>query len=174
MQQVFRIQHRLLRKVFQQHLRLCSNQQTLRTQQQLQEDYANCYVEPQHTSLFATQPEPIIHDDQVGPQFSSKDLQVRLASPDQLESKPDDTGGLGFGKVFTDHMLKVSYHKFLGGWQKPQITPLENLVLHPAAKVLHYAVGVSVSLFKRITKQCPYLHSDLFLNGSLPTIFLNQ
>ncbi|XP_062141957.1 branched-chain-amino-acid aminotransferase, cytosolic-like [Drosophila sulfurigaster albostrigata] len=37
-------------------------------------------------------------------------------------------------------MLKIYYHKSLGGWQKPEITPLENLVMHPAAKVLHYAV----------------------------------
>jgi branched-chain amino acid aminotransferase len=38
--------------------------------------------------------------------------------------------------------LKVSYHRRLGGWQKPEIMPLENLVLHPAAKVFHYAVEV--------------------------------
>lgn len=50
---------------------------------------------------------------------------------------------MGFGKYFTDHMMKVYHHRSLGGWQKPEITPLENLVLHPAAKVLHYAVEVS-------------------------------
>ncbi|XP_066586644.1 branched-chain-amino-acid aminotransferase isoform X2 [Prorops nasuta] len=37
-------------------------------------------------------------------------------------------------------MLKVCYHEVLGGWQAPEITPFENLVLHPAAKVLHYAI----------------------------------
>lgn len=37
-------------------------------------------------------------------------------------------------------MVKVLWHKSLGGWQKPEITPMENLVIHPAAKVLHYAV----------------------------------
>lgn len=41
-------------------------------------------------------------------------------------------------------MLKVFWHKNLGGWQKPEITPMENLVIHPAAKVLHYAVEVSI------------------------------
>ena len=60
----------------------------------------------------------------------------------QLQPKPD-VDDLTFGKYFTDHMLKVFHHKNLGGWQKPEIHPFENLVIHPAAKVLHYAVEVS-------------------------------
>lgn len=47
-----------------------------------------------------------------------------------------------FGTIFTDHMLKISYDKHAGGWQKPYITPMEHLNLHPAAKVLHYATEV--------------------------------
>lgn len=39
-------------------------------------------------------------------------------------------------------MLKISYDKHAGGWQKPYITPMEHLHLHPAAKVLHYATEV--------------------------------
>jgi branched-chain amino acid aminotransferase len=73
-------------------------------------------------------------------------MSVRLAAPHQLNPKPDPDD-LVFGKHFTDHMLKVSYHRRLGGWQKPEIMPLENLVLHPAAKVFHYAVEV-ISLFQ--------------------------
>lgn len=42
-------------------------------------------------------------------------------------------------------MLKIFYHETLGGWQVPEITPLEKLVLHPASKVLHYAVEVNTS-----------------------------
>ncbi|XP_026277825.1 branched-chain-amino-acid aminotransferase, cytosolic [Frankliniella occidentalis] len=71
--------------------------------------------------------------------FKYSDTTVRLAEPHQLQPKPD-AAGLQFGKLFTDHMLKIEYHQRLGGWQKPVITPFENLVLHPAAKVLHYAV----------------------------------
>ncbi|XP_044012781.1 branched-chain-amino-acid aminotransferase [Aphidius gifuensis] len=56
-----------------------------------------------------------------------------------LQQKPN-VHDLVFGKFFTDHMFKVYYHESLGGWQQPVITPLENLVFHPAAKVLHYAV----------------------------------
>lgn len=41
-------------------------------------------------------------------------------------------------------MLKIFYYETLGGWQAPEITPFENLVLHPAAKVLHYAIEVLV------------------------------
>lgn len=71
--------------------------------------------------------------------IQSSELRVRLAEPSQLQPKPD-ADDLGFGKYFTDHMVKVHWHKSLGGWQKPEITPMENLVIHPAAKVLHYAV----------------------------------
>ncbi|XP_011501274.1 PREDICTED: branched-chain-amino-acid aminotransferase, cytosolic isoform X1 [Ceratosolen solmsi marchali] len=71
--------------------------------------------------------------------FKYSDLSVRLAAPHQLQPKPN-VSELGFGKYFTDHMLKVFYYEALGGWQIPEITPFENLVLHPAAKVLHYAV----------------------------------
>ncbi|XP_049865319.1 branched-chain-amino-acid aminotransferase, cytosolic [Pectinophora gossypiella] len=71
--------------------------------------------------------------------FKHEDLQVRLAAPYQLQAKPE-AQDLGFGKYFTDHMLKIPFHKQLGGWQKPEILPFENLSLHPAAKALHYAI----------------------------------
>lgn len=70
-------------------------------------------------------------------------MSVRLAGPEQLQPKPN-VSALTFGKYFTDHMLKIFYHEALGGWQVPEITPFENLVLHPASKVLHYAVEVSI------------------------------
>ncbi|XP_066251328.1 branched-chain-amino-acid aminotransferase, cytosolic [Euwallacea similis] len=71
--------------------------------------------------------------------FRFKDLTTKLCEPDQLRTKPD-ASDLKFGHIFTDHMLKIFYHKKLGGWQKPVIIPFENVSLHPAAKVLHYAV----------------------------------
>lgn len=73
-------------------------------------------------------------------------MAVRLAAPHQLNPKPE-ADDLVFGKHFTDHMLKIAYHRRLGGWQTPEIMPLENLVLHPAAKVFHYAVEVSCEPF---------------------------
>ncbi|XP_046835952.1 branched-chain-amino-acid aminotransferase, cytosolic [Vespa crabro] len=71
--------------------------------------------------------------------FKYADLSVRLAAPHQLQPKPN-VRSLSFGKYFTDHMLKIFFYETLGGWQAPEITPFENLVLHPAAKVLHYAI----------------------------------
>lgn len=70
---------------------------------------------------------------------------MQLAAPNQLRHKPE-VSDLQFGKIFTDHMLKVYYHKALGGWQTPEIIPFENIVLHPAAKVLHYAVEVYIKI----------------------------
>jgi len=68
-----------------------------------------------------------------------EELHTRLAAPHQLQPKPE-ADDLKFGKHFTDHMLRIEYHRRLGGWQAPTITPLESLVLHPAAKVFHYAL----------------------------------
>lgn len=89
-------------------------------------------------------------------------MAVQLASPDQLQPKPD-VQDLIFGKYFTDHMLKAMYHESLGGWQRPQIIPFENLVLHPAAKVLHYAIEVNVfSLMLMLKVDMWTLHPVLF------------
>lgn len=71
--------------------------------------------------------------------FKFSDISVRLASPERLQPKPE-VKALQFGKHFTDHMLKIEYHVRAGGWQPPIICPMEYISLHPAAKVLHYAV----------------------------------
>lgn len=80
--------------------------------------------------------------------FKASDLQVKLAKPDQLQKKPD-VGNLIFGKCFTDHMFTAEWEKPTG-WGPPKISPLEPLRIHPAAKVLHYAIEVSMSCFKKI------------------------
>jgi branched-chain amino acid aminotransferase len=58
------------------------------------------------------------------------------------ESEGYDEDNLGFGQLFTDHMLVMPYSKNDGGWQEPLIKPFENLVLHPACMMLHYAQQV--------------------------------
>lgn len=144
MQDIFRNQHRLIRFI-EQSIRLCSNQSLKAAQEQQQQLDADFQITKSMTSqLSIAVPEPVTHEPDVGTQFKSSQLSVCLAAPQQLQPKPDNAEELGFGKLFTDHMLKIYYHKNLGGWQKPQIRPLENLVIHPAAKVLHYAVEVSV------------------------------
>ena len=145
MQDIFRNQHRPIRMI-EQSIRLCSNQSLKTAAQKTQQSSSN-ENDFQITSSIPTQythaPEPIKHDDDLGHMFRASQLSVRLASPQQLQPKPDNDENLGFGKLFTDHMLKIYYHKSLGGWQNPEITPMEYLVMHPAAKVLHYALEVS-------------------------------
>nr|CAD7425957.1 unnamed protein product [Timema monikensis] len=82
---------------------------------------------------------PVFSLDYSSPLFQFSDVCVRLAGPHQLQPKPD-TSALQFGKHFTDHMLKIHFYENMGGWQRPEIVPMESIVLHPAAKVLHYAV----------------------------------
>ncbi len=53
-----------------------------------------------------------------------------------------DEDNLGFGQIFTDHMLLIHYSADDGGWQEPEIKPLENLILHPATMILHYGQQV--------------------------------
>lgn len=52
---------------------------------------------------------------------------------------PEDQ--LGFGKVFTDHMLVVDWNETLG-WHDARIVPFGNISLHPASTVLHYGAEV--------------------------------
>ncbi|XP_017086549.1 branched-chain-amino-acid aminotransferase, cytosolic [Drosophila eugracilis] len=140
---IFRNQHRLIRFIAH-SIRQCSNQSLKAAQaaqqQQQQKSSADFQITASVDAQYTSAPEPIKHDKNLGHQFRASQLSVRLAAPEQLQPKPDNDEELGFGRLFTDHMLKIYYHKSLGGWQKPEITPLENLVMHPAAKVLHYAV----------------------------------
>ena len=61
---------------------------------------------------------------------------------------------LGFGKIFTDHMLSIEYSSERGGWQEPEIRPLENLVFHPATLVLHYGQQVFEGLSEQRHVDC--------------------
>ncbi|MBI5569267.1 MAG: branched-chain amino acid aminotransferase [Desulfomonile tiedjei] len=53
-----------------------------------------------------------------------------------------DEDNLGFGQIFTDHMLTIQYSPDRGGWHSPEIKPREDLVLHPATMMLHYGQQV--------------------------------
>ena len=48
---------------------------------------------------------------------------------------------LGFGKIFTDHMLLVDYEKGKG-WHDARIVPFAPISLHPASTVLHYGAEI--------------------------------
>jgi len=67
--------------------------------------------------------------------LQSNKLEIELAP--KLKPKPP-AEGLAFGHHFTDHMLTVSWST-RQGWAQPKIRPFQNLKLHPASKVFHYA-----------------------------------
>ena len=48
---------------------------------------------------------------------------------------------LGFGKVFTDHMLLVDWEEGKG-WYDARIVPFGRISLHPASTVLHYGAEI--------------------------------
>ena len=48
---------------------------------------------------------------------------------------------LGFGKIFTDHMLIVDWEEGKG-WFDARIVPFGTIRLHPAATVLHYGAEI--------------------------------
>ena len=58
----------------------------------------------------------------------------KTASP---KAKPADSSSLGFGKIFTDHMLLMDYDPG-SGWHSPRILPYGPLELDPATSSLHY------------------------------------
>ena len=63
----------------------------------------------------------------------SDDLKVEVISPHQLREKPP-VKDLGFGKHFTDHMLRIKWSESKG-WESPVICQMQNFQMHPAAKV---------------------------------------
>jgi len=69
--------------------------------------------------------------------FRSEDMKVEVIGPSQLREKPP-VKDLGFGKHFTDHMLRIKWSE-AKGWETPVICQMQNFSMHPAAKVLHYA-----------------------------------
>lgn len=63
---------------------------------------------------------------------------ISITRAEALKQKPEDESKLGFGRIFSDHMLRIDYNEGQG-WHDARVTPLENLSLHPASAVLHYS-----------------------------------
>lgn len=132
-------QHKLKKLIQLQSVRLCSS--TARLQEAIIDE--DDMLRPAQVPLTRQDVnlKPIEHEKDLGHHFKYSDMHVQLCAPHQLQPKPE-ADDLKFGKHFTDHMMKIAYHKRLGGWQSPEIVPFGNLVLHPAAKVFHYALEV--------------------------------
>ena len=71
-------------------------------------------------------------------------LTAAQKTPSELKNKPpvDD---LGFGKHFTDHMLRIKWTQ-AKGWEAPVICKLQNMEMHPAAKVNKQLTGINIQL----------------------------
>jgi len=63
------------------------------------------------------------------------EIKVNLAT--HLKEKPADESKLGFGEIFTDHMLLIDYDTD-NGWHNARIEAYASLRLDPAAACLHY------------------------------------
>jgi branched-chain amino acid aminotransferase len=106
-----------------------------------------------------------------------------------------DFGGLGFGEVFTDHMLKMSYGK--GKWTAPKIVPYGPVRIMPALSTLHYGQAIfeglkafyckdgSINVFRldrhadRFNTSCrrlciPEVDKKLFIDGLTHLIKLDR
>lgn len=62
---------------------------------------------------------------------------ISLERASTLRQKPGSDAALGFGTIFTDHMLIISYDKGQG-WHDARIVPYAPILMDPAAMCLHY------------------------------------
>jgi len=67
-------------------------------------------------------------------------LAIDIQKTKNPKQKPLDSASLGFGKIFTDHMLIADYID--GKWTKPVISEFKPIEMHPATAVLHYGAEV--------------------------------
>ena len=65
---------------------------------------------------------------------------IRVEKVTVPKEKPD-SGKLGFGKYFTDHMFVMEYSEGQG-WHDARIIPFGNLSLSPASTVFHYGAEI--------------------------------
>jgi len=106
-------------------------------------------------------------------------MEIKIIKNPNPAAKPADESKLGFGKVFTDHMLTIDWDKGMG-WHDAQIVPFKKLEIHPASTCLHYgaelfegmkayrAADGSVRMFRPI-ENCKRLNSSAE-RMSLPTM----
>lgn len=67
--------------------------------------------------------------------------QIPVQNAKTLKSKPTDETKLGFGQLFTDHMLIMDYERGKG-WQQMQIVPYGDFAMDPATVVFHYGQAI--------------------------------
>jgi branched-chain amino acid aminotransferase len=106
-----------------------------------------------------------------------------------------DFQNLGFGKVFSDHMLVCDYAN--GTWGTPKIIPYQNLSLSPATNFIHYGQAIFEGMkafictdgktrvfrpdanFLRMNRSAerlcmPAISEEVFMNGLRELLALDQ
>ena len=68
-------------------------------------------------------------------------MEITITKTTCPKQKPTDESKLGFGKIFTDHMVIMEYDPELG-WHDARIEPMHDLSLHPASCVFHYGAEI--------------------------------
>ena len=61
---------------------------------------------------------------------------IKITKTKNSKLQTTDFENLGFGKVFSDHMLICDYKN--GSWGEPEIVPFQPMSLMPSAKIFHY------------------------------------
>ena len=67
-------------------------------------------------------------------------MEIKITKTTTPQTMPPEEK-LGFGKVFTDHMLLVDWSQDKG-WYDARIVPFGRISLHPASTVLHYGAEI--------------------------------
>ncbi len=67
-------------------------------------------------------------------------MEIKITKTQNPSEMPPEES-LGFGKVFTDHMLLVDWNAE-EGWHDARIEPFARISLHPASTVLHYGAEI--------------------------------
>ena len=71
-------------------------------------------------------------------------MEIKKQLTTSPKAKPQDESKLGFGNIFTDHMLMMPYDEGQG-WHDPVILPYGEISLSPAAMYLHYVQTAACS-----------------------------
>lgn len=65
---------------------------------------------------------------------------IKITKTKNSKLQKTDFENLGFGKVFSDHMLICDYKN--GSWGEPEIVPFQPMSLMPSAKIFHYGQSI--------------------------------
>lgn len=78
----------------------------------------------------------------LGPVMAAPTIALRpSATPLLAEERQERMKNLGFGRIFTEHMVTIA-HNESEGWHAGQLTPYAPIPLDPAASVLHYGQAI--------------------------------